>query len=77
ELDYGRQYRYAHDEPDGYAAAENYFPEGLNQRRYYAPVPRGLEIKIREKLARLNTLDRAYEQRQGDPRPLKNRNDDA
>ncbi|MFT5393455.1 MAG: putative ATPase [Gammaproteobacteria bacterium] len=77
ELDYGHQYRYAHDEPDGYAAAENYFPQGLNQRRYYAPVPRGLEIKIREKLARLNTLDSTYEQRQRDPRPLKNRNDDA
>jgi len=59
ELGYARSYRYAHDEPEGYAAGENYFPEGLPRRGYYAPVERGLEIRIREKLARLRELDRA------------------
>ncbi|WP_260291663.1 replication-associated recombination protein A [Sedimenticola hydrogenitrophicus] len=58
ELGYGRAYRYAHDEPDGYAAGENYFPETLPAKRYYYPVERGLEIKIAEKLERLRTLDR-------------------
>jgi putative ATPase len=53
QLDYGKAYRYAHDEPDAYAAGEQYFPEGLSPREYYRPVPRGLEIKIAEKLARL------------------------
>lgn len=59
KLDYGKQYRYAHDEPDAYAAGENYFPEGMERREYYQPVPRGLEIKIAEKLARLRDLDKA------------------
>jgi putative ATPase len=59
QLDYGRKYRYAHDEPDAYAAGENYFPDGLEPRQYYQPVPRGLEIKIAEKLARLKALDKA------------------
>ncbi len=59
ELGYGKRYRYAHDEPDGYAAGEDYFPEGLHRPRYYLPVERGLEIRIREKLARLQELDRA------------------
>ncbi|BBL70262.1 replication-associated recombination protein A [Methylogaea oryzae] len=57
QLDYGKEYRYAHDEPDAYAAGENYFPEEMGQRQYYQPVPRGLEIKIAEKLARLRGLD--------------------
>lgn len=57
QLDYGKRYRYAHDEPDAYAAGENYFPDGLEPRQYYQPVPRGLEIKIAEKLARLKALD--------------------
>jgi hypothetical protein len=48
----------AHDEPDAYAAGEDYFPEELEPRRYYEPVPRGLELKIREKLERLAQLDR-------------------
>ncbi len=56
-MDYGQGYRYAHDEPDAYAAGANYFPEALKGRRYYNPVPRGLEIKISEKLARLKELD--------------------
>lgn len=59
ELRYGRDYRYAHDQPDAYVAGENYFPEGMEQRRYYAPAPRGLEIRIGEKLERLRALDRA------------------
>ncbi|HYE36237.1 replication-associated recombination protein A [Methylocaldum sp.] len=58
ELDYGKHYRYAHDEPEAYAAGENYFPEGLPPREYYKPVPRGLEIKIAEKLERLKALDK-------------------
>jgi putative ATPase len=52
-LGYGRNYRYAHDEPDAFAAGERYLPESLPDRRYYRPVPRGLEIKIGEALARL------------------------
>ena len=53
ELDYGKNYRYAHDEEDGFAAGENYFPEGMAAPNFYRPVPRGLEIKIAEKLAAL------------------------
>jgi len=60
ELGHGRGYRYAHDEPEAYAAGECYFPEGMPDRRYYAPSPRGLEAKIGEKLARLRALDRAH-----------------
>ena len=52
ELGYGDNYRYAHDENDAFAAGENYFPEDMPAGRYYDPVPRGLEIKIREKLDR-------------------------
>lgn len=52
-LGYGREYRYAHDEQDGFAAGENYFPDAMPQRTYYHPVQRGLEIKIAEKLAQL------------------------
>ncbi len=58
ELGYGEQYRYAHDEPDAYAAGEDYFPEQLEPRQYYQPVPRGLELKIRDKLEHLARLDR-------------------
>ncbi|RLA00428.1 MAG: recombination factor protein RarA, partial [Gammaproteobacteria bacterium] len=57
ELGYGKEYRYAHDEPDAYAAGENYFPDNMKQRQYYQPVNRGLEIKIAEKLDRLKILD--------------------
>ncbi|MFF7710072.1 AAA family ATPase [Pseudomonas sp. NPDC007930] len=59
QLGYGEEYRYAHDEPDAYAAGEDYFPENLEPRQYYQPVPRGLELKIREKLSHLAALDRA------------------
>jgi putative ATPase len=58
ELGYGDQYRYAHDEPDAYAAGEDYFPDTLAPRAYYQPVPRGLELKIRDKLSHLAMLDR-------------------
>jgi len=58
ELDYGKEYRYAHNEPDAYAAGEHYFPEGMQEQHYYHPVDRGLEIKIAEKLAKLRSLDK-------------------
>jgi len=54
---YGTEYRYAHDEPMGYAAGENYFPEELKDKSYYHPVDRGLEKKIAEKMAYLRGLD--------------------
>ncbi len=60
ELGYGKAYRYAHDEPEGYAAGEDYFPEDMPARDYYQPVARGLEIKIAEKLAHLRELDRKH-----------------
>jgi len=53
ELGYGRDYRYAHDEADAFAAGERYLPDDMPDRRYYRPVPRGLELKIGEALARL------------------------
>ena len=61
-LDYGGSYRYAHDEPGAYAAGENYLPEALKDRRYYFPVERGLEEKIRQKLEHLRSLDAASAQ---------------
>ena len=54
---YGSEYRYAHDEPMGYAAGENYFPEELKDKTYYHPIDRGLEKKIAEKLSYLRGLD--------------------
>jgi putative ATPase len=56
DLDYGREYRYAHDEEGGFAAGETYFPEGLSPR-FYRPVERGLEIKIAARLAELRALN--------------------
>ena len=53
DLDYGKDYRYAHSEEDGFAAGENYFPEDMDKPTFYQPVPRGLEIKIGEKLVQL------------------------
>jgi len=58
ELGYGKAYRYAHDEPDAYAAGENYLPDELHGRHYYHPVPRGLELRIREKMEQLRQMDR-------------------
>lgn len=57
ELGYGKEYRYAHDEAEAYAAGESYFPESMPEINYYQPVERGLEIKIKEKLAHLRDLD--------------------
>lgn len=57
DLGYSVGYRYPHDEPEGYAAAEQYMPEGLEQLHWYDPVERGLEIKIAQKLDHLHNLD--------------------
>lgn len=62
ELGYGKEYRYAHDEPEAYAAGEVYMPEGLEHLSFYEPVPRGLEARIAEKLAHLRALDEAARQ---------------
>ena len=59
ELGYGHEYRYAHDEPNAYAAGETYLPDGIGEPGWYQPVPRGLEIKIAEKLAVLRKWDEA------------------
>ena len=56
-LGMGKDYRYAHDEEEGYAAGESYFPDGMMQPGWYQPTDRGLEAKIREKLAHLRELD--------------------
>jgi putative ATPase len=61
DLGYGKEYRYAHDEEGGFAAGENYFPEGMKPPQFYRPVERGLEIRIAEKLREL----RARNRRQG------------
>jgi putative ATPase len=58
DLGFGKGYRYAHDEPGGYAAGERYFPDGMPDRRYYVPAPRGLEIKIGEALNARRERDR-------------------
>jgi putative ATPase len=58
ELGYGREYRYAHDEPEAYAAGESYLPDGMPRVEWYVPTPRGLEQKIADKLAHLRELDR-------------------
>ncbi len=59
ELGYGKLYRYAHDEPDAYAAGETYLPEGIESPQWYRPTARGLEGKISDKLGYLRELDRA------------------
>jgi putative ATPase len=59
QLGYGKLYRYAHDEPEAYAAGETYLPDGMAEPHWYQPTPRGLESKIGEKLAHLRALDRA------------------
>jgi putative ATPase len=66
ELGYGRDYRYAHDEQDAYAAGENYFPEGMKQPEFYRPTDRGLEARIREHLERLRRLDAEAKRKKGD-----------
>lgn len=57
-LDYGKEYRYAHHEPEAYAAGENYLPEDMPEVSFYTPTPRGLEGKIGEKMAHLSELDK-------------------
>lgn len=57
ELGHGKAYRYAHDEPEGYAAGENYLPDGMAPPHWYQPVARGLEVRIADKLAHLRQLD--------------------
>ena len=58
KLDYGKDYQYAHNEPDAYVAGEHYFPDDMETKKYYHPVDRGLEIKIAEKLATLRERDK-------------------
>jgi putative ATPase len=57
-LGYGKDYRYAHEEPDAFAAGETYFPEEIGERQYYFPVARGLEIQIAEKLTKLREANK-------------------
>ena len=57
DLDYGRDYRYAHDEAGGFAAGESYWPDDLKPPRFYEPVPRGLELRIGERLEELRRLN--------------------
>jgi putative ATPase len=64
-LGHGKGYRYAHDEPDAYAAGETYFPDGMPVTRYYHPVDRGLEAKIAAKLAELRARDAGSEPGEG------------
>ena len=59
ELGYGKAYRYAHDEPNAYAAGETYLPDGMDEPGWYRPVERGLEMRIAEKLRQLRQLDEA------------------
>ena len=66
ELGYGKSYRYAHDEPNAYAAGETYMPDGMAEPDFYQPVPRGLEIQISEKLAWLKALDEQAAQQNKD-----------
>jgi putative ATPase len=65
QLDYGKDYRYAHNEADGYAAGENYFPDDMPEVSFYQPTERGLEAKITEKLAHLRDLDSAAKNKKG------------
>ncbi|MCF6346636.1 MAG: replication-associated recombination protein A [Thiomicrorhabdus sp.] len=58
EMDYGKGYRYAHDEPEAFAAGESYFPDDMPEQSYYQPVERGLEIKISAKMKHLDELNR-------------------
>ncbi len=57
ELGYGKDYRYAHEEKDAFAAGETYFPDSMGEKEYYQPVERGLELKIKEKLEQLRKLN--------------------
>ena len=63
ELDYGKGYRYAHDEPDAFAAGETYLPDELLGQQWYQPVERGFEIRLKEKLDHLRDLNRQVRQK--------------
>jgi putative ATPase len=63
EFGHGKEYRYAHDEPHGYAAGETYLPEGMKEPHWYEPVERGLESQIKDKLAFLNKLDEEHKKK--------------
>jgi putative ATPase len=63
ELGHGKEYRYAHDEPHGYAAGETYLPEGMKEPHWYEPVERGLESQIKDRLAFLNKLDEEHKKK--------------
>jgi putative ATPase len=67
DLGYGAEYRYAHDEQDGFAAGERYFPDDMPDRRYYYPAARGLEIQIGEKLEELAARNRQHKKSAGIP----------
>lgn len=67
ELGYGHAYRYAHDEPHAYAAGERYLPDDMPDPHWYEPVPRGLELKIGEKLTQLRRLDEQARERGDEP----------
>jgi putative ATPase len=64
QLGYGREYRYAHDEPEAYAAGENYFPDELGETQFYHPTDRGLEAKIGERIAYFRELDARAKKKQ-------------
>lgn len=64
DLGYGEEYRYAHDEKDGHAAGERYFPDDMSPVKYYHPVPRGMEIRIREKLEEIERRNQNQQTRQ-------------
>jgi putative ATPase len=66
QLGYGRTYRYAHDEPDAYAAGERYLPDGMADPKFYEPTPRGLEARISERLDVLRGLDKEAEEKRGE-----------
>ena len=66
ELGYAKNYRYAHNEEDALAAGENYFPDDMQPVKYYHPVPRGLELKIREKLAEIKRRNQQHEEADND-----------
>ncbi|PKG77762.1 recombination factor protein RarA [Shewanella sp. Actino-trap-3] len=66
EIGFGKEYRYAHNEPGAYAAGENYFPESLQQSQFYQPTNRGFEKRIQDKLAQLNQLDQQSEDKRYD-----------
>ena len=63
ELGHGKEYRYAHDEPHGYAAGETYLPDGMKEPHWYEPVERGLESQIKEKLVFLKKLDEEHKKK--------------